>query len=246
MAVQMREMWKHVESTFKASQQAAGKQAGPAADAASANSSTAPIGAGDAKAVAKRLYDEEMAKWSGKIAKADEILGANIQAPKLVLLIGYYRNVRGQADQWAKTGDYAPARKVLCEKIGPAAAALVKEAGPLLAPKAPPKNDSPNAPIGKAPEPTAKEDAKQPSENNGTAGDGESSTIGKAANETPVSELPLYVVPGQVWPKDIVEFRPTKGIEDFEVLPLAGGWELSMDLGKKTHKIGTDDKGPED
>jgi len=234
----MREMWKHVESTFKASQQAAGKQAGPAADAASANSSTAPNGAGDAKAVAKRLYDEEMAKWSGKIAKADEILAANIQAPKLVLLIGYYRNVRGQADQWVKSGDYAPARKVLCEKIGPAAAALVKEASPLVTQKAPPKNDSPNAPIGKAPEPTAKVDAKQTSENNGTGGDGE----GKAASETLVSEQPTYPVHVQGLPPGTVEFKPTKGPEDIEVLPLAGGWELSMDLGKKTHKIGTDDK----
>jgi hypothetical protein len=243
MAVQMREMWKHVESTFKASQQAAGKQAGPAADAASANSSTAPIGAGDAKAVAKRLYDEEMAKWSDKIAKADEILGANIQAPKLVLLIGYYRNVRGQADQWVKAGDYAAARKALCEKIGPSADGLVKAAGPFMAPKAPPKKDSPDAPIGKTPEPAAKGDAKQPSENNGSGADGKSTGTGKTASETLVPEQPTYPVPVQGAPPGMFELEPTKGIKDIEILPMAGGWEASWENGKDTYKAGTDSKG---
>src|SRR5262245_14522621 len=43
--------------------------------------------------------------------------------------------------------------------------------------------------------------------------------------------------------KDKITFEPTKGAKDIEVLPPSAGWEASVDAGKDTYKVGTDDKG---
>src|SRR4029434_9210462 len=91
-----------------------------------------------------------------------------------------------------------------------------------------------NGAQGPPPSPNAADKVSDSTPESSPAGDG------KALAEAPVSAQPTGA-PSKL-PAGKFEFKPTKGADDIEVLPVSGGWEASLDAGKETYKVGTDAK----